>query len=1201
MGVAIDESNGRIYVVERLNHRVSVFDSNGGFIKVFGSSDLAEPIYVGIDENPASSSYRDLYVSDAYRVVKFDPEGNKLLEFGSKGTGNGQFSRSNSPISVGPGGIVYVLDAVPNGPLQSEGYTSRIEKFSPAGIFLAAVQLGGTDASGAQLAVDSTGSIYTTYSGGGLGVLKFDATGNELYALDPGAQISAIGLDGVDHLFAQEALQGELDWEITEWDESGTARARFAYGEMSGGLKGLDVGPSGKVVGTEWTRNVSIFTPPPPGPLVSPTGLVPDPLGNAYATLNAKINPEGKATTYHFEYITVDDFQANGNSFGAGTLNTPESSPLGPDVVLHDATAPIGCPNPAVEASEAGNDCLSPETEYRFRVTAKDSEDHETTLEAAPFTTRPPLEIDGVWATEVSTDSARLHAEVNPLGLPATGQLQYVDEAHFQSEGGFASPHTQTIADFDFGSGEAPLERHALISDLSPGTGYRYRIVLTNPLLSEPLAGSTHSLVTQAPPTPPPSTDPCPNTQFRSGASADLPDCRAYEMVSPVDKEGADILSALVSLNYPAALGQSAASGTRLTYSAYRAFGDAQSSPYVSQYIAARDPEVGWLTHGISPPRGFAINGIALSFDAEFKAFSADLCTGWLVHDADPPLADGAIEGFTNFYKSDLCGAAGYTTLTTVQPPHTLPAGLHVEPQGSSADGSVAIYGANDALTANAPTVPENVQLLYAARGGKPRLVCVLPGGAAIGPTGCAAGAPYYIQDNRHSTVAHAISDDGSRVFWTAASGGLAPIYARENPLGAGAECSKPTAPCTLAVSGSVASGNARFWTASADGSRVIFTGEQGSFAGDLYEFEVATETPTLIAHNVKSVGVWGASEDASRIYFTSEEVLDQTPNSQGESALAGEPNLYLYEAAAGGSGSFDFIATLSAPELTQLSETTPITRRARVSPDGRHLAFMSTAPIGDYDNTDAISGKPDAEIYLYQAGGQLHCISCNPTGARPVGRQIIDGAFPTGIWAAARIPVAENQLYAPRALSADGPRLFFESADALLARDTNGRQDVYEWEEASGVAECEEAGAELYVARAGGCLSLISSGQSPADSRFVDASADGADVFISTGSSLLPQDPGLVDVYDARVGGGFPIPPAPPAACEGEACQSPSLPPDDPTPASSSFEGAGNLHQAAKRKCAKGRVLRHGNCTKKPKLKRSRKPQGHHKRRAKR
>ena len=121
----------------------------------------------------------------------------------------------------------------------------------------------------------------------------------------------------------------------------------------------------------------------------------------------------------------------------------------------------------------------------------------------------------------------------------------------------------------------------------------------------------------------------------------------------------------------------------------------------------------------------------------------------------------------------------------------------------------------------------------------------------------------------------------------------------------------------------------------------------------------------------------------------------------------------------------------------------------------------------------------------------------------------------------AAHLPLPQSSLYPGRPLSDDGNRLFFEAFDALAPQDTNGVGDVYEWE-AQGSGSCQKAG---------GCISLISTGKSPEESKFVDASANGDDVFISTDSSLLPQDPGLIDIYDAHANGGFPPPPGPPGA----------------------------------------------------------------------
>jgi hypothetical protein len=160
--------------------------------------------------------------------------------------------------------------------------------------------------------------------------------------------------------------------------------------------------------------------------------------------------------------------------------------------------------------------------------------------------------------------------------------------------------------------------------------------------------------------------------------------------------------------------------------------------------------------------------------------------------------------------------------------------------------------------------------------------------------------------------------------------------------------------------------------------------------------------------------------------------------------------------------------------------------------------------------------------------------------------------------------------------LSPNGDRLFFESFEALVPSDTNGATDVYEWEHSSGKAQCEEVGAPVYVESAGGCISLISSGKSPEDSEFIDASQDGRDVFFITFSTLLEEDSGLADLYDARAGGGFAPKAGPRPACEGEACQTPPAPPNDPTPGSSSFGGAGNVQAKPAKKKAKKHKKKH-------------------------
>ena len=186
----------------------------------------------------------------------------------------------------------------------------------------------------------------------------------------------------------------------------------------------------------------------------------------------------------------------------------------------------------------------------------------------------------------------------------------------------------------------------------------------------------------------------------------------------------------------------------------------------------------------------------------------------------------------------------------------------------------------------------------------------------------------------------------------------------------------------------------------------------------------------------------------------------------------------------------------------------------SRVSPDGRFLAFMSERSLTGYDNRDASSGQPDEEVFEYdEATARLSCVSCDRTGVRPAG--MLDGGSPpplvdeTGVWAGrwltASLPTwtpygnAKYTLedsYPSRAL-ADGGRLFFDSPDALVASDTNGKGDVYEYEP-DGVGSC---------ALPAGCVSLISSGTSSEESVFLDASETGDDVFFLTAARLTAQD----------------------------------------------------------------------------------------------
>ncbi len=299
-----------------------------------------------------------------------------------------------------------------------------------------------------------------------------------------------------------------------------------------------------------------------------------------------------------------------------------------------------------------------------------------------------------------------------------------------------------------------------------------------------------------------------------------------------------------------------------------------------------------------------------------------------------------------------------------------------------------------------------------------------------------------------------------------------------------------------------------RVLSASSDLGRILFEDE----GGEVWEWSggglVPGEAPAEPEPVSGILGVLGASASGDIVYYQDAEGLKKWRNGVLTTIVAG--------------------ADAAAP-----SDWPAATGTARVSADGEHLAFLSAAEIPPFDNTDADTGLPDTELYLYgppPGGGapRLVCASCNPTGERPSGSASIPGAVRNG----------SSALYRPRALSDDGSRVFFDTADRLVIPDTDARPDVYEWE-AAGVGGCTHQP---------GCVGLVSGGRGEGG-RFLDASADGRDVFFLTGDSLVASDPGSIDVYDFREGGGFPEPEAP-FVCKGDACQALPSPPDDPSPA---------------------------------------------------
>ena len=175
----------------------------------------------------------------------------------------------------------------------------------------------------------------------------------------------------------------------------------------------------------------------------------------------------------------------------------------------------------------------------------------------------------------------------------------------------------------------------------------------------------------------------------------------------------------------------------------------------------------------------------------------------------------------------------------------------------------------------------------------------------------------------------------------------------------------------------------------------------------------------------------------------------------------------------------------------------------------------------------------------------RLLCASCSPSGERP--EEV--GNYPVGSF----VQVSWSDNYSPSSISEDGDRVFFDSEEPLVPRDTNGVLDAYEWE-MEGTGTCG-----IGQGSRGGCIYLLSQGSATNSSYVIGESKNGSDVFIATKALLTPEaGDELFKLYDARVDG---VRPVSPPACTGTGCQGvPAAAPIFATPASVTYAGVGNF-----------------------------------------
>jgi hypothetical protein len=1156
--VAVDNSlgfsHGAVYVEDPHNNRVERFTPSGEFVLTFGG-----------EVNRTAHEKGETANEDVCPVNPGDQ-----CQAGTPGAGPSRFETLGSnAIAVGPTGTVYVGD------------NSRVQKFSAGGAPEGEIVLPETGQIEG-LAVDSSGDMYVLRSSAE-GVRKYDGEGTQLgEARDPGLSSSeaAITVGPGDELFVSDGAKQH----VLGYGPSGTQLASVLVPDAEDARGGIAFTNGLAALYVLYTRahtSVRTLTLPPSGPVIlegseAATGVLP-----AVATLNARINPEGpEEAHYRFEYGTS-------TAYGSSTAEKP----LVP-----------GFEDQPASAAASG---LQPSTVYHFRARATNALNQTTLGRDETFTTLPPVSIDSTSVSGISATAATLETTINPHGLASTYRFQYGPTTAYGSETPLSSG----------GAGERDVTRTAQIGGLAPHSTYHFRVLAENSLGA--VAGPDLTFTTQG------------RSPFL------LPDGRAWELVSPPDKRGVPLETG----RKEGGAIQAASDGFALTYVAA---GAAVAEPsgnrsfFFSQLISRRT-EAGWATQDISTPHRAPAGALA-GPASEYALFSPDLSLSVVEPSGATRLSPLASEKTPYLRRTD-------GSFTPFVYPGNLPPGTEfggVETQAEEFTGvdfyvaatpdlAHVLLASPKALTGEfaagyQPTYssPNN---LYEWAAGILSLVSWVPTSPAVT---CGGAGPLCVAASEAGQTAdvgsgrytgQAISTDGSRIVFTTQESGTK-LYLRDHTRSETVQLDAPEPGCS-----SCQGGAGEYRAASADGSRVLFTDQnrltadstakaqrpdlyechvnidsEGHLACKLTDLTVNSATPSQAA-DVQSLLI--ASADASQLYFVAHGAITgpAVTNEHGEHAEAGQSNLYLSR-----DGVIRFIARLSAQDKPDWNiaenETT-----SRASSDGRFFAFMSQRSLTGYDNRDARSGEPDQEVYLYDsqanAGqGRLLCASCNPTGARPNG--VFDsGTFPgllldrhidwEGETLAASVPAwtrraGPTPIYQPRYLS-DSGRLFFNSADALLPQDTNGTFDVYQFEFPQGPGQPASNSCtptlSTYNPTSGGCVSLLSSGTSPEESVFLDASESGNDVFFLSGARLSAKDvDDAYDVYDARVGSGEPAAVKPPS-CEGDACQSPVQAPNDPTPGSLTFHGLGNfappLGQPAKKtvKCAKAKKLSHAKARK--------------------
>jgi len=1130
-GVAVDPRNGNLYVADLGNLRIAEYaiaTSIGG--EVEGAS-FVRALGWSVDASAPAEELQECTVLTGCQA-------------GSSGWGDGQFVKEGTngfpgPIAVDSNGNIYAVGS--KGGSCSPAEPCRIQKFNPDGTFK-------------EVFGPSAGECQITYtSGTAAQVEAFDI------AVDP------VSADHDNHVFVTKKISA-TGYRVYEFDEDGANCVVSPIGPSLLGTAqvlnhGLAVGAQGRVYATNGAAEVARLgeAPPPAAAMIGVTNVAGTSARFAGEVSSpAEVEGQSFVATWHFEYSTDQRHW------------TP--------VPVPDRTVASGPGVPeAVEESVSG---LAPGARYFVRICATTaptvcSTETEPALE---FTTETIAPTVLPFSAEVTQTDATLGAEINPNNLATRYQIDWATASEWAQMPGFYGHHLPA-GERQVGSGSEIVIAREQLGGLSPASTYHFRVRATNS------AGITTS----------------PDQLVETLNACGLTDGRCFELVSEADKgpvaSPGRIQTAGLSPQF-----QVAPEGSALAYTVESAYPGATAGEEAT-YLARRGTD-GWRSEGVFPPSLEPRVADGASGGAgRMKLLSSDLSCGVVVSpnrltaDAPPAVREA---GRAYLYRRD--DSTGTYSLITALVPVNLPApseqltavmsATEYQVIGMSPDCERVVFRTMYRYP-GIPSVSAASQL-YEWDGGTVRNVALIPGPG--GPTEPlpVESIPGAMNESALETeplgrtavtnIWRSVSGSGSRAIFTAVSryggdSGRRAIFVRDAIDPAVLTGTEPAIDISQSETATANDGYSRYWTASADGERILFTARYGlatkgldahgpsssTGAGscsdfptagtgegcDLYAYEVGApdgEHLTDLSADVADakgagvVGVLAASDDASYVYFAARGRLGGAGRTEAENRLAGTYNVYLTHGE-----DTRFVGEISQDEATG---SFPVAKALLGTPSGEGEWTSRTTPDGSefiFESSLGVSGGVRM-VYLYSAAdGTTTCVSCRHDGKSPFAANTLTPLI------SAKLTNLEERTIQPVTLTENG-RVYFYSFDPLATGAVEGDRNLYQWEHGQvSLIATEPAG----VPR--------SFFGTPSYNFFGGASADGGDVYFTTPVAITGDDQDeRWDVYDARVGGGFPEPASPVSPCDATAeggCNSgeANAPSPAAVPATSSFTGPGN------------------------------------------